>query len=92
MTLCYNIFHRKLGKYVLILWNILRHDLVPFIVVSIITLLIFTGSMYFLLCEEEKRITTRILNTTLHNGGSQKFITSLDAFPEETGYMTLALI
>lgn len=74
------MFYRNIGKYVLILWNILRHDLVPFIVVSIVTLLTFTGGLYFLLREEEKKMT---MGTTLHN--KEKFITSLDAFPGETG-------
>ena len=58
----------------------------PFIVVSIVILLTFTGGLYFLLREEEKKMTMGILktlNTTLHN--KEKFITSLDAFPGETG-------
>lgn len=68
-------FYRKIGKYVVILWHILRHDLVPFIVVSIITLLTFTGGLYFLLREEEKK--------TIANN-KEEFVTSLDAFPGET--------
>ena len=77
---------RKIGKYVLILWNILRHDLVPFIVVFIVTLFTFTGGMYLLLREEEKCMTTGILNRTSPNERlNQKFMTSLDAFPAETG-------
>ena len=70
-------FSRKIGKYVVILWNILVHDLVPFIVVSIVTLLTFTGTLYFLLREEEREVTVGI------NKG--KVVTSLDAFPGETG-------
>ena len=66
----HKIFSRKIGKYVLILWHILVSDLVPFIVVSIVTL-------YFLLREEEREVTVGI--------NKEKFVTSLDVFPGETG-------
>ena len=64
------------------------HDLVPFFVIFIVTLVTFTGGLYFLLRQEEKIVTFNIAPTERTQAG-QKVVTSLDNFPSETGYVAL---
>lgn len=71
----------------MILWKILIHDLVPFLVVFIVTLFTFTGALYLVLREEEKTVIVGGLNLTNVNHQDQRIMTRVyNNYPPETGY------
>lgn len=67
------------------------NDLVPFFAVFVVTLFTFTGGLYLLLRQEEKRTNIVTFNIAPTEGAQagQKVVTSLDNFPSETGYVAL---
>ena len=40
------ILYRSIGNYALILWKIIKHDLIPFLVVFAVVLFVFAGGLY----------------------------------------------
>ena len=72
----------------LILWNILIHDLVPFLVVSTVMLVTFTGGLYLLLQEERKNYNiVGVFNSTNQGQPRQRPATGIDNSVSDTWYI-----